>query len=271
MIIPAHNEAKNLSRLLPLLENDHTLEIIVVCNACTDGSEEICSLFPNVKLLSTTVPSKINALNSGDCNAKYFPRFYMDADIIISSEDIHKTALKMTKCNALACAPKLTVDFNKRPFLIKNYYKVWLSTPYCKKGMIGSGIYGISEEGRKRFKNFPQIISDDGFIRLLFNKSERVIDHNSTFIIQAPWNLKNLFKIKIRSHLGNFELNDKYPELRNNENTNNKRFLLKELIRPWKTLNILIYIFLKFIIKKIAKRKFNNNDIYGWARDTTNR
>lgn len=40
--------------------------------------------------------------------------------------------------------------------------------------MIGTGVFALSRTGRERFNLFPDIIADDGFIRAMFKKEERV-------------------------------------------------------------------------------------------------
>jgi hypothetical protein len=40
--------------------------------------------------------------------------------------------------------------------------------------MIGVGSYGLSASGRSRFAEFPDVIADDGFVRLQFRAGERV-------------------------------------------------------------------------------------------------
>src|SRR5581483_3478677 len=52
VVIPAHNEEKYISETLKAILNQHSsdFEVIVVCNACTDRTEEVSRGFP-VKVL----------------------------------------------------------------------------------------------------------------------------------------------------------------------------------------------------------------------------
>ena len=176
VIIPAYNEEKTIGRCLTsLLEGSNTdnIQIIVVCNGCSDKTAEKARLFePKVEVLDIETGSKTLALNMGDSLASYFPRFYIDADIIVSQKSLWKVAEVLESGEFLAAAPKMKIDLDKVSFAVKSYYKIWLKTPYTYQGMPG-GIYGLTAAGRERFGDFPDIISDDGFVRLQFDFSER--------------------------------------------------------------------------------------------------
>ena len=64
-------------------------------------------------------------------------------------------------------------DLTDRPWAVRAFYEVWSKLPYCRSGMIGSGVYALSEEGRRRFGRFPDITADDAFVRLHFKPAER--------------------------------------------------------------------------------------------------
>ncbi len=86
-IIPAHNEANVIERCLdPLAKGmvSGELEVIVVCNGCTDQTAHLAGgKSKHIRVVETEVPSKSVALNLGDNVACGFPRFYLDADVIL--------------------------------------------------------------------------------------------------------------------------------------------------------------------------------------------
>ncbi|MCK5603213.1 glycosyltransferase, partial [Candidatus Pacearchaeota archaeon] len=94
VIIPAHNEEKVIGRTLEhLLTGKFTdeVEVIVVCNGCSDKTTKIVKSFQgSAKCIETPIPSKTSALNLGDAAAKGFPRIYQDADVILSLDAVHK-------------------------------------------------------------------------------------------------------------------------------------------------------------------------------------
>lgn len=273
IIIPAHNEEKVIERCLrPLIysvENDE-LEVIVVCNGCTDQTAKIVSRTSDkIICIETDIASKANALNIGDEAAHFFPRFYLDADISISMEVI-SAVMKALEDGYMAASPEAEMNLADSSWIVKAYYDVWLSLPYCRAGMIGAGVYALSVEGRSRFKMFPDIIADDGYVRCLFNESERGAVRGYYSMVTAPGKLSDLVKIKTRSRLGRYELEEKYPGLMTNEE---KDYLgaMKELVqnvRMWP--KIFIYIVVNYITRARAMWQKKNNTL-AWERDDSSR
>ena len=102
---------------------------------------------------------------------------------------------------------------------VRAYYRVWARLPYVREGMIGVGVYALSEEGRRRFAEFPEIIADDGYVRMLFSPSERVRVDDAPVRVYAPEGLSDLVRIKTRSRLGRYELRQRFPDLVAGERT----------------------------------------------------
>ena len=100
--------------------------------------------------------SKTAALNLGDPSVSGFPRFYVDADVVtparIGSAD--RRAPRRGRC--LAASPVMDVDLQRSSLAVRAYYRVWERLPYVREGMIGVGVYALSEEGRRRFGEFPE-------------------------------------------------------------------------------------------------------------------
>src|SRR5262249_27463479 len=96
IVIPAHNEETTIERCLNRLLGEgssQSLQVVVVCNGCSDRTPDIARRFgPRVTVLETDVASKVHALNLGDEVAQGFPRFYMDADVAMSPADIRAVA-----------------------------------------------------------------------------------------------------------------------------------------------------------------------------------
>ncbi|MGA8273701.1 MAG: glycosyltransferase, partial [Candidatus Sulfotelmatobacter sp.] len=83
IIIPAHNEGAVIARTLKAMTDGAQpaeLDIIVVCNGCSDDTAAVARRFsPAVRVLETAIAGKTNALNLGDEAARSFPRVYVDA------------------------------------------------------------------------------------------------------------------------------------------------------------------------------------------------
>ena len=280
VIIPAYNEEGVLRRTLDSILNGAEtadLEIIVCCNGCSDRTADIAREFgPPVQVLETPRGSKTLALNMGDAAAKTFPRIYLDADICLSYETIQKIARALSGTTILAAAPRMRVNLSDRSWPIRAYHEVWLTTPYHTKGMIGSGVYAVSEAGRKRFGEFPDIIADDAFARAQFGPDERQILEDCEFIMSPPTSLNALIKIKSRAQLGNMELAQKYPNLIINLSQKEPRFdklrwLSKYLLWPLNWPKFAVYAFVKTVAAFRARRQFKQLTSYRWERDETSR
>jgi glycosyltransferase involved in cell wall biosynthesis len=275
IIIPAHNEEKVIATALKELiagAESGEFEVIVVCNGCTDKTAEVVASFGGpITCIETPVPSKTNALNMGDSQARGFPRIYQDADVILTQEAIRQIAKVLLFGKFLAAAPMMRMDFRNASWLVRSYYEVWQQLPYTQEGMIGTGVYALSEAGRKRFDTFPEIIADDGYIRALFKTDERTSVNSCYSLVRAPSDLASLLKIKTRSRLGRYELKKKFPELQRNEEKNYSKATIGLLsqVSLWPKLPVYLYVNLKARFK--AKEYARAQGFAGWERDESSR
>src|SRR6266699_3852507 len=85
VIVPAHNEHSVISRTLKTMTAraiPGELEVIVVCNGCTDDTAAVAGNFgPPVRVIETGLAGKTLALNLGDKAATFFPRIYAFVDV----------------------------------------------------------------------------------------------------------------------------------------------------------------------------------------------
>ncbi len=275
IIIPAYNEGRNIAATIEQLLVDSDLvepEIIVVCNGCTDDTvAQLGQFFSAVRCIETEYPSKTNALNLGDQAASFFPRVYLDADIRISLSDIGKLIMPLSQNGKLLAVPKMVVDTSRSSWWVKSYYDVWCDLPYCRNGTSSGGVYSMSNEGRARFSDFPNIIADDRFTRASFVPEERAYVENSISIVTAPSVLSDLIKIKTRSRMGGYEFEKLFPELLKNEQTM-YGMAASELIgqlRLWP--KIAVYILINIITRIRSRLKMNNLSSTAWERDESSR
>ena len=170
VVIPAHNEAAVIGRLLTALRSGFApgeLEVVVACNACTDDTAAIARQH-GATVVEIEQPSKIAALNAGDEAATAFPRCYVDADVVVSGEVIRAVADVLAEPGVECAAPPFTVDLTRRPWPIRGFYAIWLRNPHLRDRYVGSGFYAFTREGRARFDKWPAIIADDLFAKNLF-------------------------------------------------------------------------------------------------------
>jgi glycosyltransferase involved in cell wall biosynthesis len=94
VVIPAHNEQDVIARCLEALtpvSGLEPLEVVVVCNGCDDRTAEVARTF-DVQVVETSIASKTAALNLGDARVAGFPRFYVDADVVVSADAVRRIA-----------------------------------------------------------------------------------------------------------------------------------------------------------------------------------
>ncbi len=270
IIIPARNEARvigeTLSALLGQIEpND---EVLVVCNGCEDGTAEVARGFGGiVKVLETPVASKTHALNLGDGAATTFPRLYLDADVRLMENAWTCMKVAMSDARFMAASPVPIMDFSGSTLLVRAYYRIWLSLPYCQSGMMGAGAYMLTEKGRRRFDAFPDLISDDGFVRAQFREEERGRVEGAVAQVRAPANLKWLLKIKTRSRLGVMELRARFPQLAGNEEKDYAGGLYRLMARPKDWPALVAYVSVTLLIRWLARKRFTNLSQYEWEKD----
>lgn len=227
-----------------------------------------------MRVIETDVPSKTNALNLGDAAASGFPRVYVDADVVITLPAIRKIATTLEEGSALAAAPRpVNVFLPGTRWGVRAYYRFWTALPYIQEGMIAAGAYALSREGRARFQEFPEVIADDGYVRLLFEPHERVQVLDAISEVFAPLALRDLRKIKTRSRLGVLQLRRRYPELavREAKTKHYGNALLEVARRPSLYLSALAYAYVAIASRLRAQRQMNESGRYVWERDDSSR
>ena len=78
--------------------------------------------------------------------------------------------------------------------------------PYFSQDMVGTGVYALSAEGRRRFGTFPELIADDQFVQQLFDRPERRSVAGAHFVVHPPANLRGVLAMRARAYRGNREL-----------------------------------------------------------------
>ena len=106
VIIPAHNEAASLPRLLSALVSDglpEQIEVIVVCNGCTDDTADRARSFPGVQVFEIAEASKRAALAEGDRRAGHPARAYVDADVVLEQRSLVRLIAALGEWLACRC------------------------------------------------------------------------------------------------------------------------------------------------------------------------
>lgn len=275
ILIPAYNEEAVIARTLRSVlasvgEADH--EIVVVCNACRDKTADVArSVSQRIQVIETAEPGKCNALNLGERLLKTFPRIYLDADIEVSQNLVAELCQALSDPAARGAWSGVRYDVEQSSWMVRAFYRVWTAMPYNRPGRIGVGVYAMNAAGRARFEQFPNIISDDGFVRGQFPEhSERAIVDACYTIVRAPRDVHSLIAIKTRSRMGVMQLRQFYPDLlrAHSDETEHKT---RSKLPPWQLWHLFpVYAAVVLYTKRQATRRLRANQS-AWDRDLSAR
>jgi len=205
VVIPAHNEGRVLGRTLAALSAPgERVEVVVVANGCQDDTVAIAQAH-GARVVELGQASKAAALRAGDEAATGFPRIYLDADIVLGPGALGHLADRLRRGDVHAASPRIRFDVSGSSWAVREFYRAYAELPYVKNGLIGLGVYGMSESGRSRFTEFPDLTSDDLFVQRLFTDAERGTS-DGEFVVAAPKDVRNLVKVRTRTASGNAEL-----------------------------------------------------------------
>ena len=277
IIIPAYNEAQLITKTLSYLLHDKVLQnthIFVMCNGCIDNTFVVVERFIveyadtlkqqhiYLNVLATDKASKISAINLGLTQVIEFPVVLLDADILVSGQNITRLVEQLQTENLHCAAPKLHFNYEKSSWWVKAYYRVAKRSRYNEKHRL-SNVIALSQGAVQKLIPLPEVIADDEYIRRQFNHQEYTIMSNISFEFICPKNLKNLLAVLTRVERGNFQL----AKL---------GFLDKSAaeISGFNQVNtwlVPIFIGCKLYAKFIARIQYHLGYVFQWERDESNR
>jgi glycosyltransferase involved in cell wall biosynthesis len=209
VIVPAYNEEEVIRRTLSPLSQAAVagyIELIVVCNGCTDDTADAARTVPGARVLELSQGSKPAALNAGDATAVLWPRLYLDADIQITAAAVLDVLDRLTRGDVMAARPEARYDFLGASAVVRSYYRARQRIPAHKLAMWGAGVYGLSAEGHERLGTFPIITGDDFYVDTRFSPEEKAVVTTEPVVVRTPTNIRSLLAILRRSHRGKAEL-----------------------------------------------------------------
>lgn len=229
VIVPAHNEAcyigDCIAALLASERTSYEAEIIVVANACSDRTVEIAVRHAaaaaargwRFAVIDSPQPGKLAALNRGDAAARGGLRVYLDADVRVSPALLGQIATALDTAEPRYATGTPHVAAARTP-LTRAYARFWQRLPFVAHGAPGFGLFAVNAAGRNRWGSFPDIISDDTFVRLSFAPEERL-----RLPAEYSWPMvegfTNLVRVRRRQDDGVFEIGRRFPHLLVNDGT----------------------------------------------------
>lgn len=202
IIIPAHNEEAVIGRTLAALSDvvsDGDVKVIVACNGCTDRTAEIARGFVGVEVVEVSSASKTAGLRAGDARATDGPRIYLDADVLLTARAARDLNSALSHGD-LAGRPPHRFDTTGASWVVRRWYRIRQDLPSISGALWGAGCYAMSADGRERFKEFPDIVSDDLFVDRVFAGSKTTIVDTDPVVVTTPRRTADLVRILRRSY-----------------------------------------------------------------------
>lgn len=210
VIVPIYNEAQVLPQSLPALLQAigaAPAEVILVCNGCTDDSAAIArDLVPDqTAVIELTESSKTDALNAGDSAATVFPRFYVDADVLMPPGGFETLCTALDHDQVDMVSPRLRIDTSNSSKLARKVTQTWEALPYAREAAFQC-VIGLSQEGRGHWAEFPQVVADDCFIQSHVPAARRRIVPNVKAVTQFADSLPEWIQLRARWLFGQRQL-----------------------------------------------------------------
>jgi exopolysaccharide biosynthesis WecB/TagA/CpsF family protein len=209
IIIPAHNEAGVIERTLGSIAELAThgqVEVIVICNGCTDATAALARRFAGVVVHEIGTASKPSAMNVGDEVANSWPRLYLDADIEIAAAAVLEVLEALRSDSILAARPTFAYDTTGASFPVRSYYRARMRIPVTKDALWGAGGYALNATGHARFGRFPELTADDAFVDGVFTSAEKRVLITVPTRVRTPRHTAGLLAVLTRQRRGIVEL-----------------------------------------------------------------
>nr|WP_193608119.1 glycosyltransferase [Nocardioides lijunqiniae] len=272
VVIPAHDEASvigaNLRALLDGTEPGR-LEVVVVCNGCTDDTADVARGVDGVRVVEIPEASKAHAVQVGNRCATAFPRVHLDADVTISGADVLRLAAALDH-GVHAVAPVRALPLGRASWPVRSYYRVWERLPQVRRGLFGRGAIALSEEGQRRVDALPRVMSDDLAISEAFEEAERRIAGDATVVVHPPLTTADLLRRRVRVVTGNAQATG--LGIRHRESVTTPAVLLTMVLRdPSLALHLPLFLGIGLLARTRSRRAVRTGDFTTWLRDESSR
>ncbi|MCL6667586.1 MULTISPECIES: glycosyltransferase [Streptomyces] len=278
IVIPAHNEAPVLGRLLDALLadslSDDAPDIVVVCNGCTDDTASVAAARgPRVRVVEIPVPSKHAALRAGDDHARGFPRVYVDADVVITGADVRTLTepLEDETSGILATAPERRIPLAGCAWRVRAYYRVWQRLPAVREGLFGRGVIAVSKAGHARIAALPPLMADDLAASLAFSAPERRVVDAAGVVIRPPRTWPDLIRRRIRAAVSTAQVEQHRGPQEASARTSKAD--LKAIVRerPGLLPSVVVFVAAALTARRASRKAIHAQDFGTWLRDESSR
>lgn len=279
IVIPAHNEARVIGRLLDALladpagDEDET-DIVVVCNGCTDDTARVAAAHgPPVRVVEIPVPSKHTALRTGDDHARGFPRLYVDADVVITPADVRALTAPLDDdaSDILATAPERHIPLAGCAWPVRAYYRVWQRLPAVREGLFGRGVIAVSKAGQARLAALPPLMADDLAASLAFDAPERRVVGAARVVVHPPRTWRDLIRRRIRAAVSTAQVEQRQDSGRASARTSRADLLALLREDPALLPGLVVFLAAALVARRGARKAIRAQDFGTWLRDESSR
>ena len=169
-----------------------------------------------------------------------------------------------------AVAPTPHFELKDCSWAVRAFYEIRCRLPSFNEGIGGSGVYALSESGRRRFGQFPRLVADDMYVRLQFKPEERSTLADVSSTVYAPRTITSLMAIEARADFGTRELELLHPDLWQNKDHNNQKALLALFKNPLLWPKLVVYCLIRATARRQARARPKASN-FVWERDETSR
>jgi hypothetical protein len=271
VVVPAHNEARGLdANLRALLDGvpRGALEVVVVCNGCTDDTAAVARGVEGVRVLEIAEASKVRAVEVGNRATTVFPRVHLDADVTIDGPGIVRLVDALREPGVLAAAPTTHVPTDRSSWPVRAYYRVWRRLPHVRDGLFGRGVVALSAEGQRRIDALPDLMNDDLAMSEAFAARERRIVDGAVVTVRPPRTVADLVRRRTRVATGNAQ----YDGSGGRRGSTSLAMLLRLALRDPRTgLCVPVFLGISLWARRGARRAVRAADFTTWLRDESSR
>lgn len=274
VVIPAHDEAASIGRTLRALRTglaDDALDVVVVCNGCTDATAQVArDADPRARVIEIAQPSKDEAVRVGNASTDVFPRVHLDADIELPGLAILTLLEPILSGQALATAPRRQVPRTGCSPWVRWYYDVWEALPHVESGLFGRGVVVLSREAQARVETQSRMMNDDLGMSEAFTPGERRVVSGAVAVVRPPRTMQDLVRRRVRVATGNVQaarLGVRRPASR----TRLRILAGLAVTRPGLALRLPVFLGVYVAGMVGARRAVRAGDFTTWQRDESSR
>lgn len=272
VVVPAHDEASTIARNLAALRTGGAdLDVVVVCNGCTDGTAEVARRAdPRARVIEIPQPSKVEAVGVGNAATDVFPRIHLDADVELDGDSALALVAALRDDGVLATAPQRVLPRQGCSRWVRWYYDVWETLPQVQAGLFGRGVVALSEEGQRRVSGLPALMSDDLAMSEAFEPSERRVVPGAVAVVHPPRTVRDLVRRRIRVVTGNTQA-QRAGVRRPGSRTSARTLVSLAVVRPGVALRLPVFLAVYVMAALGARRAIRAGDFTTWERDESSR